>query len=105
MKPSTVLLRALAKLGPNGERWIQGSFAKSADGRCVGTRSQDATCWCAAGATMAVADCLSSTIARGYLSFVMDGSISHFNDDKRRRFVSIHKAFLRAIRMAKDGGR
>lgn len=104
MKPSTVLLRALAKLGPNGEHWAQGSFAKSADGRCVGTRSPDATCWCASGATMVVSDCLSASVARTYLAEAMDNAIPRFNDDKRRRFVSIHKAFLKAIRLAKDAG-
>lgn len=53
---------------------------------------------------MVVSDCLSASVARTYLAEAMDNAIPRFNDDKRRRFVSIHKAFLKAIRLAKDAG-
>lgn len=107
MRASTILKRALAKLGPNGEHWIKRSCALDARGKAVWPDDPGATRWCSTGALIAVQQETQRgkacwDMALHHLELEMGGgrrcgSIVQFNDDRRRGFVSIRKAFEAAI--------
>lgn len=96
MKTSEVLERALEKLGPNGEHWLQrkendgaGNYcAMGALGDAVGGTSQDDYDF-----YLETRDILKAAVGTGYLR-------SEWND-KARDFSEIRTGFLKAIALAR----
>lgn len=111
MKVSELLKAALAKLGPNGEHWTQGKYAKRADGTAT-SNVTEAVCFCGLGALRAVAfgqieigptqpvgdyvvakELLTDEVGRasGWYDYPA------YNDQPYRTFPTIRKVFNNAI--------
>lgn len=50
MDVKEIAQKVLERLGPNGENWTQGEFARDKDGQRVARYSKEAVCWCLIGA-------------------------------------------------------
>ena len=107
MKPSELLTKAKAVIA-DPRRWVQGVYAKDAEGQVIGTLSPDAVCWCSLGALEKVAHeentYSTHSTAAGYLSKVSDecgySGIPDFNDNSSHKIVM--RAWDRAIFLAKE---
>lgn len=99
MKPSEYLRKGLAKLGPNGEHWIQGDFAQDASGNLVFSGSRTAHCFCSMGAVQAVnPNCIHEE--RFLRIAVGGGSVTDYNDTPETTFEDVKAKFLEAIALA-----
>ena len=97
-KPSLILKRALALLGPTGKHW-----GKGMDHQRVKVQGREVEKWCARGAICAI----TGYTHTGALDYLADtsrhGTITEQNDNARA-FPSIQKWFRKAIaRAVKDG--
>lgn len=130
-KPSEILEQALKIFGPNGENWTKGHFRKFkildkmgniVEKVSVLSKEQvKAECYCSLGAMDVAADpslTLSTDLlgspqknkiarrkAENYLKAVISKENCHsvpgWNDNSKRTFTSVKKAFQEAIELAK----
>ena len=80
--------------------WIQGDFARDANGKIVSSISADAVCWCTAGALRSLqndGDWIGARIAL-LTELGSDGMLSTWNDDPCRTQKEVLELFDKAIR-------
>ena len=107
MKPSELLIKAKTVIA-DPKHWMQGWYAKNAEGKSVGPCNPDAVCWCSLGALHAVAHEENTyntrLTAAGYLARVSAecgySDVPDFNDNSSHETVM--KAWDKAIKLAKE---
>lgn len=99
MKPSEALRKGLAKLGPNGEHWIQRDWARDARGTAVWPTDSRACSFCSGGALKSVVGGNFDASLK-FLQSAVDGSVAYFNDRTESTFPEIKAMFEKAIALA-----
>jgi hypothetical protein len=85
--------------------WTQGAFARRANGRVIGYESDDASCFCIAGALMRVTPLISDFERLCHPLTRATGSprLDHWNDAPGRTQAEVLAAFDKAIELAEGG--
>jgi hypothetical protein len=79
----------LELLGPNGEHWTQGEFARDARGRLVSIESTYAVSWCVKGAALRILDPDRARQFCDSASRSLDRALENWNDDPQRTFAEV----------------
>lgn len=102
MTTKEVLIAARAKIA-KPEQWIQGYYAKDADGKEANPFSTEATCYCVLGALIAsVTDGFICSNAADAIRDQIDCPISTWNDDPSRTHAEVLAVFDRAIEAVEE---
>lgn len=101
MTPSEVLNTAADLLSAPGS-WIQGAYARHANGNVIGARSTNATCFCVDGVIqhVTVDDFTSYFAACDRLTQVVGDNIINWNDDPSRTQAEVVVALREAAAAA-----
>jgi hypothetical protein len=110
MKTSELLTEALTLLGPNGENWTKGTYARDSDGTPVPWESGNAVKWCVMGAirnrSYQTESVLTETEPTEYLrkslNVEYNQQVVAVNDDPTTEFPIIKELLSKAVQLAQQ---